>query len=443
MLIWAGAQQARAAGPVVYVIDVHGTVWPGQAQFVIGKLDEAAKDGASAVILDIDSFGGLLQSADDVKKALVEHDRDYTEVAYVHQRALSSGSLIALSCKDIAMQPGGVLGSAQPHPGPDGGDPDAELLSYARQEFMSTAEYRGRNPQVAEAWVTSPTDMPSLSIKSGDILTLSVNTAQQQGYCDVVAPGISDILAYLHMSGAQTVYCHLPFVTAAALWISDPWVTVLFLALGLALVIIEMMTMHSWGLAGLIGGAAVIAVFAAHIIAGTATWVGLIVFIAGILFLLFETHVFPGHGLSAVAGLICVFLGIFWALGGTAGGALYPTVTAILVTLAIVIAFFIYLPRSRVWRVLSQNMQQKASGGYVAGADFTQFLGHRGTTLTLLRPSGAADVDGTRLTVVTEGAFLPPGAGIQVVKVQGSRVVVRGLEETEPLQSTPHSASSE
>src|SRR5579862_9799492 len=165
------APPTYAAGqPKVYVIDVHGMVWPGQAQFVESALNDAAQNGASAVILDVDSPGGYLAAAADIKKAVISHDRDFPTVGYSHSMAASSAALVALSCKYIAMAPGSTLGTAQPHPDLSGGEPTPEELSYARALFRSTAEYRGRNPNIATAWVTSPDAIPTLGIKPGDIL---------------------------------------------------------------------------------------------------------------------------------------------------------------------------------------------------------------------------------------------------------------------------------
>ena len=65
--------------------------------------------------------------------------------------------------------------------------------------------------------------------------------------------------------------------------------------------------------------------------------------------------------------------------------------------------------------------------GYVASSDYTDLIGSRGTTVSVLRPSGAAEIEGTRFTVVTEGSFLAPNMPIEVVKVQGSRIVVREI----------------
>ncbi len=221
----------------------------------------------------------------------------------------------------------------------------------------------------------------------------------------------------------------MDFWQTSAQWISNGWVTALILGLGLALIVAEMMTLHSWGIAGLIGGVAVLIVFAAHIIAGAGAWIGILIFLAGIALLLFETHVLPGHGLAAAAGLVCIFIGIYYAIGGPATDPLMPTFTAFLVTVGILIAFFAYLPKSRIWRMLSQNTQQRASAGYVSSADYTGLLGRPGSAVSVLRPSGVAEIEGRRFTVVTEGSFMSPGAPLEVVRVQGSRIVVREREQ--------------
>jgi membrane-bound serine protease (ClpP class) len=426
LLFCACARSRGAETSPVFIIDVHDTVTQSQADFVTTKLAEAAREGASAVILDVDTLGGDLDAATRMSKAIISHDHDYVTVGYVHSKALSSGSLVTLSCKYIAMAPAATLGSAQPHEGYSTGPAGPEIMQWAHHEFQSVAEYRKRNPAIAEAWVTADTAIPGLVAK-GDILTLTTTNAPKYGYCDVVAADYPDILAYLHLTGSPIEHRTISWTQSVAIEIANPWVTILLLSIGLALVILEMMTLHSWGIAGLIGGLVVVTVFVAHIIAGTAGWIGLILFLGGIVLLLFETHVFPGHGLSAMAGLILIFAGLFLALGGGAAntGAIYTSLTSIVFTIGIVIAFFIYLPKSRIWSKIGQNMQQKASTGYVTSADFTGYLGSSGVSVTLLRPSGIAEVGGARLNVVSEGAFVQPGSPVEVVAVQGNRVVVR------------------
>ncbi len=87
--------------------------------------------------------------------------------------------------------------------------------------------------------------------------------------------------------------------------------------------------------------------------------------------------------------------------------------------------------------MLGQNMQQRASAGYVASADYTGLLGLAGSAASVLRPSGVAEIDGRRFTVVTEGSFyVRRRAPIEVVRVQGSRIVVREREQSLPFPPT-------
>jgi membrane-bound serine protease (ClpP class) len=136
----------------------------------------------------------------------------------------------------------------------------------------------------------------------------------------------------------------------------------------------------------------------------------------------------PGHGISVVVGLILVFVGIWYAIGGGSGtGSAWTALISIGVMLGTLAAFFIYF--TRVWRgKYGLTMQQRPSAGYVASADYTLLLGLRGEAVSPLRPSGSAEIDGVRYNVVTDGSFIQPGTPFEVVQVQGSRIVVRELE---------------
>jgi membrane-bound serine protease (ClpP class) len=415
------------SAPSVYVIDVHGMVWPGQATFVENKLDEAARDKASAVILDVDSFGGVAQSAVDINKAIMSHDRDFVTVGYVHNTAFSSASLVTLSCKYIAMAPGSSLGAAQLHEA-GGGDPGVEAVSAFRSIFTSTAEARGRNPKIASAWLTSTEAIPSLGIKEGDILTLTTAQAQSSGYCDVIASDYPDILTFLKLPGAALVPEHLDGLQSAALFVAIPWVTILLLVVGTVLVIWEMLTLHSWGIAGAIGAVFVGIVFVAHVIAGTAGWIGVILFLIGIALVLIESHVLPTHGFLLMCGTICAAVGLFYALGGTEQNAAFAASTSVVLVCVFLISFIIYLPNFRIWKIIGLTNKQQATAGYVSSADYRSYLGARGTTLSLLRPSGIADFDGNRLDVVSDGDYVPANTPVEIFHIEGSKIVVRCID---------------
>lgn len=214
----------------------------------------------------------------------------------------------------------------------------------------------------------------------------------------------------------------------SAQWIVSPWTTIGLLTLGCLLLFIDLLTPHTWGLMGTLGVLFVGSVFAAHLTSGTAGWIGVIVFLAGIALLLLELHVIPGHGITGMGGLLLLFLGMFWSLGGSQNAAFSLSVSAILTTLSL-IGFFAYLPKSPVWKKLGQQMQQRTSLGYVTSDSRMHFLGRAGRAASVLRPSGLADIDGVRLDVVTEGEFLEAGTPVVVIKVEGSRVVVDQAEQ--------------
>lgn len=398
------------------VIAIHGSVWPGTAVFVKKQLDTAYQQGAAGVILDLDTTQGSTSAAEDIKQAVMDHAASLPIAAYVHDKALGPGSLIAVACKTLAMSPGASLGHA-----PDGS---------SKTDYQTAAEANGRNPAIAVAFVSAASDLPALGVKGGDSLTLTAKQAQSVGYADVIASYTPEVLAKMGpgLASAQTVPVELDPWTAAALWITQPGATILLLALGLALIIIEMVTLHSWGIAGILGGILVALIFASYITVGAATWVGIALFLAGAALLLVETHFLPGHGLPALAGLTLIFVGMYYALGGAQAGAIYSASAALLTTLAFLIGFFLYLPRSGVWKRLGQPMRQTASTGYVTSGDYTGYLGQTGVAVTLLRPSGTAEIDGVRLPVVSEGEFIAQGTPVQVVMVQGSRIVVRETE---------------
>lgn len=227
---------------------------------------------------------------------------------------------------------------------------------------------------------------------------------------------------------------------ALAQFVVLPWATIILLALGCLLLFVDLLTLHTWGLSGTLGAGAIALVFASHIAIGDGGWIGVVLALAGVALLLVETHVFPGHGISALAGLALLFAGMFYALGGSQN-ALFALSTSTVLTAASLVGFFAYLPRSPIWKQIGLQMQQRASLGYVTSSDLTHFLGRTGRASTVLRPSGVAEIDGLRLDVVTEGEFLEPGTPIVVIRVEGSRVVVDDLAATTAVADSEASAT--
>ncbi len=156
--------------------------------------------------------------------------------------------------------------------------------------------------------------------------------------------------------------------------------------------------------------------------------VSVILFAVGMVLLLIELFV-PGFGIFGGLGLVALVLCIVFQ-AKTAAEALIM----VLVITAIVVALSLIAARSfkRGWLYRSSLVLKDAEekeAGYVSSSNFSHLAGKTGISITPLRPAGTAEFDGKKADVVTEGDFIPAKAEILVLRVEGSRVIVRQLED--------------
>lgn len=157
------------------------------------------------------------------------------------------------------------------------------------------------------------------------------------------------------------------------------------------------------------------------------TWLTiLLLMLLGFILLLIEMFVIPGFGLTGISGLAALILASYLAFARFESP--WPGWGALLSTVAILIIFIVFFPRTRAAKALCLNTSQESREGFqVRFPDLEELLGKSGTTLTMLRPSGAAKIEGRRVDVVTEGGFLPQNTQVKVVMVKGNRVVVKKI----------------
>ena len=133
-------------------IAIKGEINGGQAALVHRAMADANSKGAKAVLIEIDTFGGLVDAAVSIRDMIV--NSPVTTICYVKNRAWSAGALIALSHKHIAIAPGGSIGAAEPIPTTE------KTVAALKAEFAATANRTGRNPKVAEAMVDKSLGFP-------------------------------------------------------------------------------------------------------------------------------------------------------------------------------------------------------------------------------------------------------------------------------------------
>lgn len=160
-------------------------------------------------------------------------------------------------------------------------------------------------------------------------------------------------------------------------------------------------------------------------------WLAFLAFLLGAIAFLLEIAVFPGFGVAGITGIILVGWGIL-LVSVDVTQATAALAIALVATIVIFVVGLKLVSRYKMWyKITLQNKQQNEEGYVAPPLELNLFAGKEGVALTPLRPSGAAEVDGHRLDVVTEGEFIRPGTRVKVLKVEGTRVVVKEITDGE------------
>ncbi len=308
------AVEASPLTKAVYEIKVHGVIGPPAAQFISESIKNAGSAGCAALLILLDTPGGLDTSMRDIVKAIME--APLPVIVYVHPsgaRAASAGTIILIAAQVAAMTPGTNVGAA--HPVSIGGigkeKMDKEMMAKVVQDAQayarSLAAKRGRNSDWAARAVRE-----SVSITADEALKGRV--------IDVVASSVDDLLAQvdgkvvevgakrvaLATKGAKIVAVETPFKYTLLSYISDPNVAYMLMMIGFYGILFEI---YSPGAVfpGVMGTICLILAFYAFQTIPI-SYAGLSLIILGIIFFVLELKV-ASYGLLSVAGAVSIMIG--------------------------------------------------------------------------------------------------------------------------------------
>ena len=421
----------------VLVVPIHGTIDLGLAPYVRRAL--AAHPDAAVVILDVDTFGGRVDAAVRIRDALLSAGRP--SIAFVHRRAISAGALISLAAEHIVVTSGATMGAATPVQleGGDAKPVEEKMVSYMRSEMRATAEARGRSGDIAEAMVDADFEVPGLDEK-GKLLTLTTDTALSSGIADAQFDTLDALLAALGLSEAPRLDVAPTWAEQVARVLTDPTVSGLLMGLGTLGLLIEL-THPGLIIPGVVGALSLGLFLGGHWVVELAGWEELILLLLGVFLLAAELLILPGFGLAGIGGLLSLAaaltlaliglpLGVSWELG-LITDALSVVVISTFVAAVLLLVAMRFLPQRRFARGLVLQTTLDA----VVTPPASALLGALGVASTDLRPAGKALIDGRLVDVVSQLHFVERGASVQVVEVEGARVVV--LERTsQPTHAT-------
>jgi len=402
----------------VYLISIKGTIDLGLSSYVQRALEEAILNKAKAVILEVDTFGGRVDAAIQIRDKII--NLNIPSVAYIKNRAWSAGALIALSAKYILMDKGASIGAAEPRPA------DEKNISALSAEFASTAQSRGRPEKIAAAMVDKDIEIENI-IEKDKILTLNTEQAIKLNFVDGIALNIEEVLNFLNLQDVKIKYISPNWAENISRFVTNPVVSSLLLSIGFLGLIIEFWTL-GWGIAGSIGIISLSLFFGGHIIVGLAGWEAIILFLVGFFLLLAEIFLIPGFGLTGISGIIAILTSIFLTFGN-----IIQATYSILIALGFtIVGFFLlirYIPATRTWRKFILFTKQEKELGYSVGIkNSKRLIGKEGIAITPLRPSGMVEVNGEKLNAITRGEYVDSNTKIKIISVEGNKIVVEAVD---------------
>ena len=462
-------QPAGAAAAVIPVAQIDGPIDLGVAPYLSPVLREAEEDGARAVILEINTPGGRLDAVLQMREALLASP--VRTIAFVNREAFSAGALIALASNEIYMAPGAVLGAATPVTG-NGAQADEKTVSAVRGTFKTTAETRQRDPLIAQAMVD-----PSVTVEglpAGRLVTLTTADAAARGFIDGVAADRTDLLRLVGLTGATAQVAGISPAERLVRLLTLPGLGSLLFGLG-ALLVVWSIVAGEVGIVTGLGLGALALFFWGHTLAGLAGWEGIALAALGILLVVAEVLVLPGFGIAGVLGGASLLgaLVISVTSGDLPTGAeAERAIPSVLLAMAAFVAggglLFWLLPvtarrrglvlqtaaqamstdgpdggrpnssgaavrQGGIWRAVQLLTGEAARGEQSLDPDTRpSLLRARGRALSDLRPGGFAQIGGERIDVITRGEVVPSGATVEVILDEGYRRVVRQITPDEP-----------
>lgn len=408
---------AAPVEPIVVVARLNSEIHPAAANFVAGVADHAAREGASLLILEISTPGGLMSSMRAITTTVVNSRVPVATFVYPPgARAASAGFFILLSGDVAAMAPGTNAGAAHPV-GEQGEDiprtENRKVMEDALAQIRTLCAAHHRNAAAAELAVTGS-------------LSYTETEALQKKVIDLIAHDPADLCRQLNgrtvyrvNGGPVTLHLDHPRLEDIDMGtfdrvlgvVSEPNLAYILFLIGLVGIYFELS--HPGAiLPGVLGGVCLLlALFAFSVLPVNFAGVGLIVL--GLIFIIAEVK-FPVHGMLALAGLAALVGGALFLFSGNRAG--YAVNVWILLPGAILAGAILVTLSLRTVAVRARPVTTGMEG----------MIGERGKAMTDLSPSGRVFVHGEYWDAHA-GVMVPAGTSVRVVGKEGLALIVEAM----------------
>lgn len=452
-----------------FIIPLEGMIDGGLHSSLERRVGIALEEKPGLIIFEIDTYGGRLEPAFDISEYIV-NIKDAKTLAYIPSKAISAGALIAVACNEIVMGPQAELGDCEPIiPSTEGGYKTAgeKIQTVLRTKFRKFAEKNGYPPTLAEAMVTREMevyriiteeepqgryitarelkDMPEeetkkikskkLIVEEGKLLTMHAREAKEYGFARHIVENREGLLKEYSLAPQEVRELITNWSEDMVRFLDS--IAPILLGVGLIALYMEMKA-PGLGLPGLVGVLCLATVFLSKYMVGLAEVPEMIIFALGVMLLAVEIFLLPGFGLCGVAGIAFMFTGILLSFQEFLVPQtpyhyeelrvnLLQILSSITGSIIVMIILIRYLPGMPLFGRLVLKTAEVAELGFETTLPLPKegLVGKRGYALSMLRPSGRAQIGEEVLDVVTQGEFVDSGQAVEVMEIKGNRIIVR------------------
>ena len=437
MMSWLALSAFAENKVKIYLFKVEEDISQPAVMRVEKALEKAKENNSDLVIMQLNTFGGELAAADKIRTMLLQSEIPIW--AYINNNAASAGALISIACERIYMHSGSSIGAATVVNQSGEVQPD-KYQSYMRSLMRTTAEARGRRPDIAEAMVDPDIEVKDI-IDSGKVLTFTTEEAIANNYCEGQAESIAELLKITNITNYTIEEQHYTLVEKMINFLINPMISGLLIMLIIGGIYFDFQSPGiGFPLAMAILGA--LLYFAPLYLEGLAANWEIIIFIVGLLLLAIEIFLFPGFGIAGIGGIICIVGGLALSLIGNVGfdfsivpsSDMIQSFSIVIISVSIAFPLAIWLGKKMFTNnvfgdKLALAIEQKSSEGYtVSQPEFNSLIGEEGVAETILRPSGKVRIANDIYDAVAQISYIERGEKIVVVEHENSNLVVTKID---------------
>lgn len=420
----------------IFVMEIRDDIDPRMNRYVELALDQATALKADIIIIDMDTYGGAVNDANDIRTRILEYDKPVW--VYINNDAASAGALISIACDSIYMRPGANIGAATVVNGADGSQAPDKYQSYMRSIMRSTAEENGRDPLIAEGMVDDRVEIEGVT-EAGKVITFTTSEAIKNGFCEAEVASIRDIIEKNGVYDYELLEYELSETEKVIAFFLNPVVSGLLILVITGGIFFELQT-PGVGFPLAAAGIALVLYLVPYYLNGLAANWEIAVLFLGIALIALEVFVIPGFGVAGIGGIVCVVGALIFVMLGNDNfnfdfvpiaeirQAAFVVMIAIFSSILLLVILGYRLTESKMFERVALVTEQKKSDGYIATFYNEDLIGKEGIAITILRPSGRIEIEEDVYDAYTRGEYIEKGDKVVVVSQEGTSLKVRSVK---------------